>query len=724
MSKSASPLILSKLNNHFFSSDEVILTDEEKLERELCEQSFYAFIQKAWPVIEGNRDFIPGWHAQAICEHIEALYDLEIRNLLINCPPRIGKSNIISVLLAAWVWTQEPNQRFLYTSYAQNLSVRDSVKCRRLIMSPWYQKLWGHKFSLMRDVNHKLRFDNNKTGFRIASSVGGMNTGEGGDFVVCFTAKTKIMTSVGQKEIRDIYDKPSIPFQILSFNEKTFKLEYKKIKSRMRNRYKGCLVEVKYRRALQDETEIDSEGFSIGSPSKYELIEINATAEHPFYVINPSKDGTYSIKKASDLKKGDMLAHHCMMNKHHQIERNTHTVPVVIESVKSSDKGEYYVYNLEVEDNHNYFAGGILVHNCDDPNNVKKVESDVIREDINEWWAFVMSTRFSNFKTGRRLVVQQRTHSRDLSGYILSPSDHDWVHLCLPMEFEKGNRCITIPLDTSGKRAWRDPRTKEGELLWPGGIDTTELERIKRDFRYDSYRISGQLQQRPSPEGGGIYQLAWFKKWKQPELPKFEYILQSWDTALTKSKHSCYSACTTWGIFKDKGGILNVMFLSVFRDRLEYPDLRKMATRLANNYDDVIVDDPTHPGYKNPPDIILVEGKVSGYSLHQDLMRANLPVMLFNPNKYGDKIGRARIASQICESGLVWLPTDGKSEDFTEDAQIFLHAASLFPNDESNDIIDSMSQAFIRLMNTGWIANKEDPVDPSVEKWKTEKPYY
>lgn len=723
MVKSVSPQLLSKLNNHYFTSDEVILTDDEQLERELCEQSFYAFIQKAWPVIEGNREFIPGWHAQAICEHVEALYDLEIRNLLINCPPRIGKSNIISVLLTAWVWTQEPHQRFLYTSYAQNLSVRDSVKCRRLITSPWYQKLWGHKFSLMRDVNHKLRFDNNKTGFRIASSVGGMNTGEGGDFVVCFTAKTKIMTNIGEKEIKEIYDKPTIPYQILTFNERDIKLEYKYIARRMRSRYTGHLIEIKYRGIIQSKTEFDDNDISLGKAKRQkEFTEINATAEHPFYVIN-REDGTYTIKEACELKKGDILAHCCMMHRKSLLNKLSHTVDVVIESVKPS-YGTFDVYNLEVEDNHNYFAEGILVHNCDDPNNVKKVESDVIREDINEWWAFVMSTRFSNFKTGRRLVVQQRTHSKDLSGYILSPTEHDWVHLCLPMEFEKGNRCVTIPLDSSGKRAWRDPRTKEGQLLWPGGIDEQELERLKRDFRYDSYRISGQLQQRPAPEGGGIYQTHWFKKWIEPEYPDFEYILQSWDTALTKSKSSCYSACTTWGIYKDKGGIFNIMLLSVFRDRLEYPDLRKMATRLANNYEDVIIDDPTHPGYKNPPDIILVEGKVSGYSLHQDLMRANLPVMLFNPNKYGDKIGRARIASQICESGLVWLPTDGRSEEFTEDAQIFLHAASLFPNDESNDIIDSMSQAFIRLMNTGWVANKEDPLDQPVERWKTEKPYY
>ena len=537
---------LIHINKHI-NVEEVSLSDADLMERELCEDSFYAFIQRAWPVIEGNREFIPGWHAQAICEHVEALYDLEIRNLLINCPPRVGKSNIISCLLTPWVWTQDPHLRFLYSSYAQNLTVRDSVKSRRLIQSAWYQKLWGHKFKLMADVNHKLRFDNNESGFRIASSVGGQNTGEGGDFVI-----------------------------------------------------------------------------------------------------------------------------------------------------------------------------------TDDPNNIKNTSSDVVRDDINEWWDFVMSTRFSNFKTGRRLVVQQRTHSQDLSGHILSAEEHGFVHLKLPMEFNKGNRCITIPTRSSGGKNWRDPRKKNGDLLWPGGIDAKELQKIKTDFRNDAYRISGQLAQEPSPEGGGIIRGSeWFQLWTEVDYPKFEYVLTSWDTALTKSRDSCYSASVTFGVFKDKGGIFNVMLLSVFRERLEYPDLRKMAMRLYNNYEDVIIDDPLPPGYSNKPDLVLIEGKVSGYSLHQDLMRANIPVTLFNPNKHGDKMGRARIATQIMENGLVWLPTESpKHVDITEDAQIFLHACELFPNDESNDIVDATSQAFIRLMQTGWVFNKEDPRPEPVEQWKAKKPYF
>ena len=61
-----------------------------------------------------------------------------------------------------------------------SLSLRDSVKCRRLIESPWYQRLWGSRFSLTGDQNTKTRFDNTLGGSRLSTSVGSALTGEGG----------------------------------------------------------------------------------------------------------------------------------------------------------------------------------------------------------------------------------------------------------------------------------------------------------------------------------------------------------------------------------------------------------------------------------------------------------------------------------------------------------------------------------------------------------------
>ena len=94
------------------------------------------------------------------------------------------KSISVAVALPAWTWTIQPDKRFLFASYALSLSIRDSLKCRRLIDSPWYQSHFGDQFKLTTDQNQKQRFENDKTGYRIATSVDGALTGEGGDIIV------------------------------------------------------------------------------------------------------------------------------------------------------------------------------------------------------------------------------------------------------------------------------------------------------------------------------------------------------------------------------------------------------------------------------------------------------------------------------------------------------------------------------------------------------------
>lgn len=143
------------------------------------------FTELAWHVIEPSTSFIGNWHLDVMAEHLEAVYRCQINDLLINMPPRHMKSIEVAVMFPAWVWTVEPSLKWLFSSYAQSLSVRDSVKMRRLVSSPWYQERWGNVFALTGDQNEKIKFENDKTGYRMATSVGGSNTGEGGDILVC-----------------------------------------------------------------------------------------------------------------------------------------------------------------------------------------------------------------------------------------------------------------------------------------------------------------------------------------------------------------------------------------------------------------------------------------------------------------------------------------------------------------------------------------------------------
>lgn len=81
-----------------------------------------------------------------------------------------------------WGPAAKPSMRFIGFSYDNALSIRDSVRTRRLIESNWYRGLWGDRFRLTSDQNQKLRYENDQTGFRIADYVGG-GTGERGDFL-------------------------------------------------------------------------------------------------------------------------------------------------------------------------------------------------------------------------------------------------------------------------------------------------------------------------------------------------------------------------------------------------------------------------------------------------------------------------------------------------------------------------------------------------------------
>jgi len=156
----------------------------EAEEAALLSECLLDFVRGAWHVLEPVVTFRDNWHLQAVAEHLEAVARFEIRRLVINVPPGTMKSLMACVFWPAWVWTHAPHLRWLFSSYGQALSTRDSLRSRRLIQSPWYQARWGHLYQLTSDQNVKTRFENSRTGYRIATSVEGSGTGERADVVV------------------------------------------------------------------------------------------------------------------------------------------------------------------------------------------------------------------------------------------------------------------------------------------------------------------------------------------------------------------------------------------------------------------------------------------------------------------------------------------------------------------------------------------------------------
>src|SRR5947207_4907949 len=87
---------------------------QKRLDSELAKRSLKEFIEQAWHVVEPGTPFVPGWHLDAICEHLEAISRGAIRNLLITMPPRHMKSLAVSVFWPCWEWLRWPQRRCLY----------------------------------------------------------------------------------------------------------------------------------------------------------------------------------------------------------------------------------------------------------------------------------------------------------------------------------------------------------------------------------------------------------------------------------------------------------------------------------------------------------------------------------------------------------------------------------------------------------------------------------
>ena len=163
----------------------------DMLDQELSFRRLREFVRVFWPYTD-PAPYVHNWHIDAICEHLEAVSAGKIKRLIINIPPRFMKSLLTSVFWPAWDWRHNPGRKFLFASYAHNLSIRDAVKSRRIIESPTYMR-WIRRehpntdlipvFKLTGDQNTKIRYENNYHGYRIATSVDGALTGEGGDII-------------------------------------------------------------------------------------------------------------------------------------------------------------------------------------------------------------------------------------------------------------------------------------------------------------------------------------------------------------------------------------------------------------------------------------------------------------------------------------------------------------------------------------------------------------
>jgi len=290
------------------------------------------------------------------------------------------------------------------------------------------------------------------------------------------------------------------------------------------------------------------------------------------------------------------------------------------------------------------FAGAIII---DDPHKVDDATRDTERNKVNNRLNSTIQSRRNSRKTPI-IIVMQRLHEEDMTGFVLDGGmGEEFHHVCFVAE--QSNK---TPL-------WEYKHTWE------------ELQQLKAA---NAYVYSGQYMQNPVPCEGGMVKLKWFNRYNTPPSQYFR-IVQSWDTAIKATESSDYSVCTTWAETKN-----SYVLLDIFRDKLEYPDLKRTVINYSAKYN---------------PGAILIEDKASGQQLLQDLRRNTiLPVISINPEK--DKITRMAAVSSMIEAGTVYLPN--KATWLVD----YEGEIGKFPLSKNDDQVDSTSQ----FLN--WIRNKKE----------------
>ena len=233
----------------------------------------------------------------------------------------------------------------------------------------------------------------------------------------------------------------------------------------------------------------------------------------------------------------------------------------------------------------------------DDPLKPVEAFSDIQREKVNELYGNTVNSRLNDKNTGRILVVMQRLHAHDLSGFLFE-NDPDFKSIVLPLIAVKDEEW-QIKNHITGKIVIY--KRKKGELLHP----EREGEKVVNSYRnsMSPFVFSAQYQQNPMPIGSGMIKQEWITTYQ--ELPKLSKIILSWDTASKTTETNAYSACVVIGVGKDQKYYL----LEVFRGRLDFPSLTRKVKELSDKYE----------GKMSGKIITLVENASSGISLCQTL---------------------------------------------------------------------------------------------------------
>jgi predicted phage terminase large subunit-like protein len=299
-----------------------------------------------------------------------------------------------------------------------------------------------------------------------------------------------------------------------------------------------------------------------------------------------------------------------------------------------------------------WHAHAIFVDDPTKPDSIKNGGDEARKAlaDTANWWAGTMASRRVDPANFAQVVIMQRLHTEDLAGVCIKEG---YTAVVLPAEYDPKRHCRT---------QWgEDPRTREGELLWPEHVTPEALLSLKKTLKGHA---NAQLQQNPLPEGGAIFKPTWLNK-RWAVLPKLDKWWQSWDCTF-KEEGTSYVVGQVWG----KVGP-DYYLIDQVRRRMDFVDTCKAIEHMTAKW----------PRARRK----LVEDKANGSAV-ASMMKKNMSgIVLIEPE--GGKVSRAYAVTDLFEAGNVWLPEDA------EWLQEYLDEMQVFPQGANDDQVDCTTQA-------------------------------
>jgi predicted phage terminase large subunit-like protein len=317
----------------------------------------------------------------------------------------------------------------------------------------------------------------------------------------------------------------------------------------------------------------------------------------------------------------------------------------------------------------------------DDPLDAQDAHSKAIRDHINfNWYDAAFSNRVNDENGSNRILIMQRLHEDDLTGHVLElekkTGQRVWTQVVLPQEFDPKRRCVTPEIN------FADPRTEEGELLFPARFDTAFLVRAKVDLASAGY--AGQHQQEPSAKDGNIFKRGHEQYVYPADVSDITRTVISWDTAFKEGQQNDYCVSLVMQLFKR-----GILIRDCVREKMSYPTLKATAKAQAAA---VVA--------RWGVEAVLIEDTSSGQSLVQE-MRGDTVLPLVAVKPQGDKVVRANSVVPTWEAKRVFFLLDeatGLPPPWLADFLTELHT---FPNAMHDDQVDAFTQGLTYIVRGG-----------------------